>query len=506
MLTGGLGNSAPLLEPPLPPADEGIQMMCGIRRRDFLAVTLAGCLLAGWNARTEAAHLATGFKVGEVTQESALVWVRVTKAKERVWDGHREPMKREPKVREYTPSPIPVEARDGAAPGAVGQVRVLYSTNEDFSDATAADWVTVSAERDYTHQFQLTGLRPATNYYLQVEVRPAPEAPVSARDAGRFRTPADADTWQDVRFSVITGQAYWDLDHREGFHIYPAMQALNLDFIVPTGDTVYLDNEAPRARTVELARYHWHRMYSLPRHIEFHRHVPGYWEKDDHDAWVDDCWPTLEAPWMNPLTFQQGLEIFREQVPMGDLTYRTIRWGKGLQIWMVEGRDFRSPNNMPDGPEKTIWGKEQLDWLKRTILASDAEFRVLISPTPIVGPDRSRKADNHANQAFTYEGDHFRQWTQDNNLTNFFVCCGDRHWQYVSIDPKTGLREFSCGPASDEHAGGSPGHDPEIQPFHRQKGGFLTVSILKKADKPTIVFEHRDVHGNVVYEYEQQNE
>ena len=44
---------------------------------------------------------------------------------------------------------------------------------------------------------------------------------------------------------------------------------------------------------------------------------------------------------------------------MGEQTYRTFRWGKDLQIWLVEGRDFRSPNNMPDGPDKTIWGAEQ---------------------------------------------------------------------------------------------------------------------------------------------------
>ncbi len=33
---------------------------------------------------------------------------------------------------------------------------------------------------------------------------------------------------------------------------------------------------------------------------------------------------------------------------------RTFRWGKTLQIWLVEGRDYRSPNNMPDGPEDPV--------------------------------------------------------------------------------------------------------------------------------------------------------
>ena len=245
-------------------------------------------------------------------------------------------------------------------------------------------------------------------------------------------------------------------------------------------------------------------MYSLPRHVAFHRKVPGYWEVDDHDSWVDDGWPTKKSPWMLPLTFEQGFGIYREQVPMGKLTYRTVRWGRDLQIWMVEGRLYRSANSMPDGPKKTIWGAEQMAWLKRTILASDASFRVLISPTPIVGPDRPKgKNDNHSNAAFATEGNHFRSWTRQHKLENFFVCCGDRHWQYLSVDPASGLREFSCGPASDEHAGGTPGRNPQVQPFHRVQGGFLSVRVRRRGDRPEISLKHHGVHGEVFNEYRQ---
>jgi alkaline phosphatase D len=370
-----------------------------------------------------------------------------------------------------------------------------------FASAKVTDWVSVALETDFTHQFRIDDLTPATRYFLKVEARAEEGGPVTSKQTGSFLTAAMADKQQDVRFTVVTGQSYWDLDHPEGYHIYPAMQKLDPKFIVPTGDTVYYDSESPRARTVELARFHWHRMYSLPRITEFHRTVPGYWEKDDHDTWVDDCWPTQHAPWMNPLTFDRGLQLFREQVPMGEKTYRTVRWGRGLQVWMVEGRDFRSANDMPDGPQKSIWGKEQMRWLKESILASDADFRVLISPTPIVGPDRPTKADNHANTAFAFEGNHFRKWTRDQNLNNFYVCCGDRHWQYMSVDPKTKLREFSCGPASDEHAGGTPGKNDLVQPFHRLAGGFLSVSVEFPDGKATIAFRHHDVDGGVVNEF-----
>jgi alkaline phosphatase D len=280
------------------------------------------------------------------------------------------------------------------------------------------------------------------------------------------------------------------------------MAKLNPQFLVPTGDTVYYDSEDPRATTVAVARYHWHRMYSYPRHIVFHLRVPAYWEKDDHDTLANDCWPTQNPKSMLPLTFADGLRLFREQVPMGEKTYRTFRWGKDLQIWLVEGRDFRSPNNTPDGPQKTIWGEEQKKWLKDTLLASDATWKVLISPTPLVGPDRAQgKNDNHANAAFQHEGDEMRRWFQKHLPDNFFIACGDRHWQYHSVHPEAGVHEFSCGPASDQHAGGSPGLDLKYHRFHRVKGGFLSVSVRRTKDQSAVTFRFHDVHGKVAYEY-----
>ena len=459
-------------------------------------------MLVGLHLSTDlnGAELGQGLRIGEVTQNSAVVWTRLTATKQRNWDGE----KANPLRRGDTPKNIPVSDREGEIVGAPGEVRLTWSPNSDFSDAESSKWMTITFIGDFVHQFEIDDLKPGTKYFVKVDARDDFQSEISATATASFSTPQTADQWQDASFAVITGMMYKDLDHREGFHIYPAMQKLGLDFLVPTGDTVYYDNEAPRANTLDLARYHWHRMYSLPRHIEFHKTVPGYWEVDDHDSLSNDCWPTMEPKFMLPLDFERGYATFREQVPLGTQpTHRTLRYGKGLQVWLVEGRLFRSPNNMPDGPDKSIWGIPQREWLMKSILESDADFKVLVSPTPIVGPDRARKNDNHANEGFTYEGNLFRNWTAEHKLDNFFVCCGDRHWQYFSIDPKTKLREFSCGPASDQHAGGTPGQDFDIQPFHLVKGGFLTVSVFQEDGEPTIAFRHHGVHGDVVNEFKQ---
>ena len=74
---------------------------------------------------------ATGVKVGEVTDTSAIIWMRVTKNEKRRGDGvvRRDRAKRA--VPPEFPDPNDLE---GSVPGAVGQVRVRYSTDESALD------------------------------------------------------------------------------------------------------------------------------------------------------------------------------------------------------------------------------------------------------------------------------------------------------------------------------------------------------------------------------------
>jgi len=447
---------------------------------------------------------ATGVKVGEVTENSAIIWMRVTESAARNFDG----IERRGLPRSLDPS---IQTRDleGSAPGAPGQVRLRYGTDEDLARAVETDWVTVIADHDYTHHFRLTDLEPGTRYYYSAETADVAGSLLHQRLVGRFETAPPANEYEDVTFTVMTGQKYVSADHPDGYRFYDAMASLEPKFLVPTGDTVYYDSDDPRATNIDLARYHWHRMYSYPKAIAFHLQVPAYWEKDDHDTFFNDGWPSQEfaagvplVDLMGSFNFEDGLRVYGEQVPMSEKPYRTFRWGRGLQVWFTEGRDFRSPNTDPDGPDKTIWGVEQKRWLKDTLLASDADWKVLVSPTPIVGPDRvGNKFDNHSNESFAHEGDEFRQWVSENVPDNFFVASGDRHWQYHSVHPETGLHEFSSGPASDDHAGGSPGLDPEYHQFHRELGGFLAISTKREGDQSIIIFRFHAVDGSVQYEY-----
>ena len=79
-----------------------------------------------------------------------------------------------------------------------------------------------------------------------------------------------------------------------------------------------------------------------------------------------------------------------------------------------------------------------------------------------------------------------------------FIICGDRHWQYVSEDPETGLIEFSTGPTSDVHAGGfSQSEKSSMHSYLKIKGGFLSVTVSDDAEDPELSFTHHAVDGSI---------
>lgn len=477
-----------------------------------LIISIFLIFISSCKKKTEGPYFATGIKIGEVTDKSVLIWVRLTT--DSLPAGPQSPM---PVVRYRDPasgqiideisgnrddfSPVVsypeshnIHSIQGATIGTEGDVMIYYKP-ERSNHWEHSEWITVDPQRDYTAQIELTDLAEDHVYELKAVSRYPNSTTIGETLQGKFKTAPEANVSCEVLFAVSTGQAFGDQDAPEGgYKIYDAMLRLDIDFFVHTGDILYYDN---LAKNEDLARWHWSRMYSLPTNLRFHRRVASYFIKDDHDTWLNDCWPGYETEFMGDFTFEQGQAIFLEQVPMYDKTYRTFRWGKDLQIWLMEGRDFRSPNTDPDGPQKTIWGDKQKKWLYQTVQESDATFKLLISPTPIVGPDRLNKHDNHSNKDFSYEGNEVRKFISEQD--NMFVICGDRHWQYVSKDANTGIIEYSCGPASNQHAGGWS--NDMLRPEHlylNVTGGFLTGMVKRYQNAPHLIMTHFSVDGVVL--------
>jgi alkaline phosphatase D len=223
--------------------------------------------------------MATGIKIGEVTDSEAIVWVRLTKDENRVDFGAPMPTVTytlastgEPleEVRGRQRDAVPavefpdgssIDTIEGAVPGAEGVVRVHYKT-EDDAESSVTPWEKVDPNADFTQQFRLTDLRPASQYLIKVEYGANKFLGLKTL-IGTFRTAAAPDTVAPVTFTVITGQRYPDRDSDTGFKIYGQMQNLDPDFFVHTGDILYYDE---LAKTPALANWHWQRIYGMIFH------------------------------------------------------------------------------------------------------------------------------------------------------------------------------------------------------------------------------------------------
>ncbi|GAB4136586.1 MAG: alkaline phosphatase D family protein [Planctomycetaceae bacterium] len=457
-----------------------------------------------------------GMMVGEVTSTSAVIQVRLTTTDKLV---------------------------KGDVPGTAGFVEFILTSNQAASPATI-QIVKATAEHDFIARAVFRNLKPGARYYCMTLIG-RNLASLGRGPTATFKTLPGKSLAREVRFVVVTGMNYAKFhgDNRIDKKIhklhnntalpkpysgpdkhlgYPGLASIlkkRPDFFVGTGDNVYYDTpKKPRAETVTQMRQKWHEQFVQPRYRDLFAKVPTYWEIDDHDYRIDDGDNTGDYK-PSPAT---GRRIMLEQLPLAAMnntnakTYRTYRVSPDLQIWFTENRMYRSPNAMKDGPGKTIWGAEQKAWLMRTLKESDATYKLLISPTPLIGPDDLRKTDNHCDiGGFRHERDEFFTWLKKTGIDKkgFYIVCGDRHWQYHSIHP-TGIEEFSCGALVDANSrlGRKPGDpqstDPKalIKQVYAQKvrsAGFLMISAKPstKSKPATLDFSWFDEHGKLLHRH-----
>lgn len=483
----------------------------------------------------EAYALAQGQMAGEVSDHSVILQARLTSSNplfDKMWSG---------------------------IPGIPGRACFQLSNYEDFKDSFQTPWIKAIPDYDFIIKTKVTDLQPGRRYYYRLIFGP------NTNDTGKglrstFRTHG-GNPHEPVSFAVVTGMNYSRFHHtglendplrkvppssgEDKLLGYPALASilkLKPDYFIGTGDNVYYDSPiVGRAETQQQIRKKYQEQFSQPRFIELFQQVPTYWMKDDHDFRFNDSDP------INPYLLTRnynldyypkinknkhvsssgslpsaklGIRMFQEQLPVVDplesnqITYRTFRVNDLLQIWFLEGRDYRDANDRPDGPNKSIWGLKQKTWLKETLLLSDTVYKIIISATPMIGPEEEGKRDNHVNPGgFRYEGEGFLLWLSENGFRdkNLYLICGDRHWQYHAIHP-TGFEEFSCGTLVDANTeiGPRPGDpnssDPNSkikQPYNSQipSGGFLIFSVKHEKNKNSSIarFDFYDTNGDVLY-------
>ena len=470
-----------------------------------------------------------GIMVGELTPTSAIVQMRLCQSDGLVLNEDLPEASRDP-------------VTSGDVPGAWGVVRF---TCVEVGPVDRKPVTTINdraiPDRDFIARAKFDSLKPDMRYEIETLFGPDVDT-LEKGPTAKFETLCGDDIAKSIKFVVVTGMNYakfhgdnridrkqhkvennTDLppsytgdDKALGYPALRTITAMRPAFFIGTGDNVYYDTpDKPRARTVAQMRRKWHEQFIQPRYVDMFEVVPTYWQVDDHDYRVDD---SDNAGDYLPLPLT-GRSVLLEQLPYAGhdepaaRTYRTRRVSKDCQIWLLENRLHRDANALPDTPEKSIWGEDQKRWLYETLKQSDATFKIIVSPTPMIGPDDLRKTDNHCDiDGFRSERDAFFAFLKNNKLhRNTYLVCGDRHWQYHAVEPG-GIEEFSSGALVDANSrlarkpGDPKGTDPEATIVHRHvqdepSGGFLMVH-SRAADccePPELEFRFHDENGEVLY-------
>jgi len=232
----------------------------------------------------------------------------------------------------------------------INQASIHIDPVEDSAKAgeMTADTYT-EADSNGIVAFQVVGLQSNKEYNYTIE------ANGTSGPTGQFHTFADGPMSFRVGFAscATTGS-----NHK----IFSTLKNLEPLLFIHMGDFHY---ENIARNTPSLFRQAYDRVLSSPRQGSFYRSTPVAYVYDDHDFGPDDADGTSPSKMAALQTYQQCVPHY--PLSSGDGKVRTIHQAFTIgrvRILMLDVRSERSPMQMPDGPNKTMLGKEQLEWLR----------------------------------------------------------------------------------------------------------------------------------------------
>ena len=384
---------------------------------------------------------------------------------------------------------------------------VEYATSEGFGDVRRVVGPAALPETGFTAQAVLTGLPAGQDIFYRVSFQDLGDLKsVSAPVAGRFKTPPSDG--RDVTFvwSGDTAGQGWGINLEwGGMKIYETMRRLEPDFFVHSGDMIYADGPIQaevalpgggtwrnvvtpeKSKVAEtLDEFRGSYRYNLKDEPlrRFNAAVAQYVQWDDHE--VTNNWfhaRILEDPRYTEkrvaLLAARAKRAMFEYTPLrpnpveSERVYRLIPRGPLLDLFMLDMRSYRGANSENRQTQLTdearILGAEQVQWLKQSLLASRATWKVIAADMPlglVVYHDAAKKWGSEA----VAQGDgpalgrereiaDILRFIKHNDVRNVVWITADVHYcathlydparaQFTDFNP---FYEFVSGPL---HAGG----------------------------------------------------
>ncbi len=322
-----------------------------------------------------------------------------------------------------------VQSGDVSADGAVvwsrsdrpSRMIVQVSATESFRDIRDTAFADALPESDCTAKLLLDDLPAGETLFYRVRFEDLSFPTLSSEPlTGSFRMPDHGRRPVSFTWSGDVAGQGWGIDEaRGGMRGFSAMLANRPDFFLHSGDGIYADcpierelklpdggvwrnlvtqDKAEVAQT--LAQFRGNYKYNLQdRHLlAFNAQVPVLAQWDDHEV-TNDWWPhgRVEDEHYTQksasLLAARGRRAFRDYMPVrepqmgGDRIYRKIGYGPLLDVFLIDMRSYRGPNDAhkdggADAPVDLL-GSRQLAWLKRELARSRALWKVIAADMPI---------------------------------------------------------------------------------------------------------------------------
>ncbi len=425
-----------------------------------------------------------GVAAGDVTETSAVVWARSN--------------------REAT-----MEVEVGPVAGSEERQRVTARA---------------SSATNLTAQARLGGLKPGTRYRYDVWLEDSAEC--STVQSGTFRTAPESEFRSAVTFvwgGDLVGAGYCRRSDG-GYQIFTHMTAVRPDFFIVNGDMIYADSRCPadgpegwqnvagdflgigdpavdwndRDQIEDVYAAHWLYNRADPAFQTFLRTTPMYIQWDDHEV-INDFgagWPEyLPAGSRSgyPNIVEAGRKAlfdfhpFERHPEEPDRIYRSYRWGRDVELFIIDARSYRSENTQEDAGDvgKTMLGTEQLQWLKTGLAESLATWKVVSTDVPLSAPTGSNADQNGRDAWANGRGEDFPARTgferelldllrslDETDVRNLVFVATDVHFaaqlRYdLDLDgdgDQLVFHELVSGPLSASQAPAPPALDPTLHP------------------------------------------
>jgi alkaline phosphatase D len=263
----------------------------------------------------------------------------------------------------------------------------------------------------------VVGLLPNTDYHYQVSV----DGKSKPDWKGSFKTAPVEGKSTAFRIAITScmkigrPQGSWDL-----------LLAEQPDFHLTVGDTHYADTTNP---TVQLKHHVTYRR--VKEFANVLRQVPTYAIWDDHDYGPNNSDGTAKGK-----SFLGWMEAGMAQPSHPVLRYSRclflISPGEMLIFFVVDGRYYRDPNELPDDDKKRKLGDAQFEWLLNGLKNSKAKFKIIASGSVL----HHSKVDGW--RIFTFSRHRLFDAIKKHKISGVMYIGGDMHqslvWQHHESD------------------------------------------------------------------------